>query len=127
VKVCSLVIRKLTQGIVNALLDRLTDNNEEVQYDALGSIDALVVNEGQSLCKELYRKNILTLIEKTLNRVFFISCHSADGKAESTVRKSDQHNTSSPQWKFLMSFLEMLHTVLNHIWYVPYYLLSNDQ
>jgi hypothetical protein len=61
--------QKLIPGIVNALLDRLTDNNEEVQYDALGSIDALVLNEGQSLCKELYRKNILVLIEKMLNRV----------------------------------------------------------
>jgi nitric oxide reductase activation protein len=98
-----------------------------VQYDALGSIDALVVNEGQSLCKELYRKNILTLIEKMLSRVFFAFCHSADRKAELTLRKSDQHNTSSPQWKLFLSFVEMLHTVLNHIWYVPYYLLSNDQ
>lgn len=61
----------LTQGIVNALLDRLTDDNEEVQCDALGSIDALVAHEGQSLCKELYRKNILTLIEKMLGKVSF--------------------------------------------------------
>jgi len=61
----------LTQGIVNALLDRLTDDNEEVQCDALGSIDELVAHEGQSLCKELYRKNILTLIEKMLGKVSF--------------------------------------------------------
>ena len=63
------IIIKLISGIVDALLDRLTDNNEEVQCDALGSIDALIVNEGQSLCKELYRKNILALIEKMLNKV----------------------------------------------------------
>jgi hypothetical protein len=50
-------------GIVNALLDRLTDNNIQVKYDAVGSLDALIVKEGQSLCKELYRKNILKLLE----------------------------------------------------------------
>ena len=62
----------LTLGIVNALLDRLTDDNTEVKTDALGSIDALLLKEGESLCKELYRKNILKLLEKTLLTVNFI-------------------------------------------------------
>jgi hypothetical protein len=56
-------------GLVNALLDRLTDNNLEVKYDAVDSIDALVLKEGQGTCKELYRKNVLTLLEKLLNEV----------------------------------------------------------
>jgi hypothetical protein len=41
----------------------------EVQVDALGSIDALILKEGESLCKEMYRKNILTLIKKTIQSV----------------------------------------------------------
>jgi hypothetical protein len=56
-------------GIVNALLDRLTDDNMEVRFDAVGSLDALIIKEGQSLCKELYRKNILKLLEVALMEV----------------------------------------------------------
>ena len=60
----------LTRGVVNALLDRLTDDNVEIRSDALGSIDALVLKTGESLCKELYRKNILTLLDLVLHQVF---------------------------------------------------------
>ena len=62
-KVCSCLDTADFWGIVNALLDRLTDDNVEVKIDALKSIDALVLKQGESLCKELYRKNILKLIE----------------------------------------------------------------
>lgn len=55
--------------MVNALLDRLTDNNAEVKIDALGSIDALILKQGQSLCKELYRKNILKLLQVVADEV----------------------------------------------------------
>jgi len=61
----------LTLGIINALLDRLADDNTEVKTDALGSIDILIMKVGESLCKELYRKNILKLLEKTLLAVNF--------------------------------------------------------
>jgi hypothetical protein len=59
----------LRAGIVNALLDRLTDDNMQVKHDALESIDALVLKEGESLSKELYRKNILKLIEVIFSNV----------------------------------------------------------
>jgi hypothetical protein len=61
----------LTLGIINALLDRLTDDNTEVKTDALGSFDSLILKEGESLCKQLYRKNILKLLEKILLTVNF--------------------------------------------------------
>ena len=54
----------LKEGVVNALLDRLTDDNMQVKHDAIESLDALVLKEGESLCKELCRKNILKLIER---------------------------------------------------------------
>ena len=59
-------------GVVNALLDRLTDNNMEVKCDAVGSLGALILHEGQSLCKELYRKNILKLLEVVYKEVHFV-------------------------------------------------------
>ena len=55
-------------------MDRLTDDNNEVIHDALGSIDALILKTGESLCKELYRKNILVLLDMILHKVFTSLC-----------------------------------------------------
>jgi hypothetical protein len=60
-------------GIVNALLDRLTDNSLEVKLDALQSLDALLLKQGQSTCKEIYRKNIVALLGKIVTQVLFLS------------------------------------------------------
>ena len=49
----------------------------EVKCDALGSIEALILKEGQSLCKEFYRKNILKLIEVILFAVGRLLCTSS--------------------------------------------------
>jgi len=76
--------------MVNALLDRLTDNSLEVKLDALGSIDALILKQGQSICIELYRKNILKLLE-------------------TIVAKQDTSRIG-------VSTVEMVYTVLSRIW-----------
>ena len=54
---------------MNALLDRLTDNSLEVKHDALGAIHALILKQGQGICKELYRKNIVKLLETVVAEV----------------------------------------------------------
>ena len=73
---------KLTPGIVNALLDRLTDDFLEVQVDALRSIDALILKEGESLCKEMCRKNLLTLIKKIIFSVKKLKKTSTNTRSE---------------------------------------------
>lgn len=105
----------LIPGVVNALLDRLTDDNMEVKHDALGSIDALILKTGESLCKELYRKNILTLLDIILHQVLFASAMLI--KIPLNQLPVTETEAKKDQWKFIYSLLEVYYLVLSHIWY----------
>jgi hypothetical protein len=100
------------------LLDRLTDDNAEVKIDALKSIDALVLKEGESLCKELYRKNILKLIEVIVTAVSYLYLRLLIKLHKDIEAGQGQRTQHSLQETILFSLLESLYDVLNHIWHV---------
>lgn len=54
--------RRLLQGknVVGALITRLTDSEEEVIVEAMGSLRNLCIDGGYDICAEMYNKNILT-------------------------------------------------------------------
>jgi len=87
----------------------LTDNSREVQLDALRSLDALILKQGQSICKELYRKNIFTLLDSIVAQVY--------KEQNSSAPPSSQLHVAAKQ---KLSLLDILYTVLNRIWYVLY-------
>jgi hypothetical protein len=72
----------------------IDDNDAAVILNALGSLDALILKQGQSLCTELYRKNIVTLLDKLLDMVAY-------------VRYSE---------KFRFALEVMMYNVLDRIW-----------
>lgn len=102
----------LIWGVVDALLDRLTDNNAEVKKDALRSIDALILKQGQSLCKELYRKNILKLLQVVANEVFWIKLVAK----YKYLKEGDKIFDHKAKLKDHFAAQELLYTVTNRIW-----------
>lgn len=100
------------------MLDRLTDDYAEVKIDALKSIDALVLKEGESLCKELYRKNILKLIEVTVTAVSYLYLQLITKVYKDLEAGQSHQNQHSLQKTISFSVLEALYNVLNHIWCV---------
>ena len=80
--------------------------------DALGSIHALILKEG-TLCKELYRKNIIRLLE-----AIFASLDAEWSDPASLLLHIDG-NRDKARETLNYSVLEMVYTVLDYIWYLP--------
>ncbi|BFZ60193.1 hypothetical protein YB2330_001216 [Saitoella coloradoensis] len=50
----------LKEGVVSNLVDRLTDNSQEVVVEACGALRNIASEEGFEVCREMWAKNILT-------------------------------------------------------------------
>ncbi|KAF9024118.1 hypothetical protein BDZ89DRAFT_1069368 [Hymenopellis radicata] len=63
--------RRLLQGknIVGALITRLTDNEEEVVVEAMGSLRNLCIDGGYDICAEMYNKSILTCLKTFVPKI----------------------------------------------------------
>ncbi|KAF8921881.1 armadillo-type protein [Mucidula mucida] len=63
--------RRLLQGknIVGALITRLTDNEEEVVVEAMGSLRNLCIDGGFDICAEMYNKSILTCLKTFVPKI----------------------------------------------------------
>ena len=103
------------------MLDRLTDDNVEVKIDALKSIDALVLKEGESLCKELHRKNILKLIEVIVIAVPYLYLQLLTKVYKEVEASQGQQTQRSLRTTISFSLLDALYDVLNHIWYILFF------
>ncbi|KIY50621.1 ARM repeat-containing protein [Fistulina hepatica ATCC 64428] len=63
--------RRLLQGknIVGQLITRLTDSEEEVIAEAMGSLRNLCVDGGYDICAEMYNKNILAPVKPFVPKI----------------------------------------------------------
>ncbi|KAL0581074.1 hypothetical protein V5O48_000967 [Marasmius crinis-equi] len=63
--------RRLLQGknVVGELITRLTDSEEEVVMEAMGSLRNLCIDGGYDICAEMYNKNILTPIKSFVPKI----------------------------------------------------------
>ncbi|KAK0465459.1 armadillo-type protein [Desarmillaria tabescens] len=63
--------RRLLQGknVVGALIARLTDNEEEVVIEAMGSLRNLCIDGGYDICAEMYNKNILVSLKTFIPKI----------------------------------------------------------
>ncbi|KAI5898062.1 ARM repeat-containing protein [Schizophyllum commune H4-8] len=63
--------RRLLQGknVVGALITRLTDAEEEVVVEAMGSLRNLCIDGGYDICAEMYNKNILTPLKTFVPKI----------------------------------------------------------
>ncbi|TFK41883.1 armadillo-type protein [Crucibulum laeve] len=63
--------RRLLQGknVVGALITRLTDSEEEVIVEAVGSLRNLCIDGGYDICAEMYNKNILTPLKTFVPKI----------------------------------------------------------
>ncbi|PBK76924.1 ARM repeat-containing protein [Armillaria solidipes] len=63
--------RRLLQGknVVGALIARLTDNEEEVVIEAMGSLRNLCIDGGYDICAEMYNKNILVPLKTFIPKI----------------------------------------------------------
>ncbi|KAL0951711.1 hypothetical protein HGRIS_008386 [Hohenbuehelia grisea] len=63
--------RRLLQGknVVGALIARLTDAEEEVVMEAMGSLRNLCIDGGYDICAEMYNKNILTPLKAFVPKI----------------------------------------------------------
>ncbi|THV01428.1 ARM repeat-containing protein [Dendrothele bispora CBS 962.96] len=63
--------RRLLQGknIVGHLITRLTDSEEEVLVEAMGSLRNLCIDGGYDICAEMYNKNILTPLKTFVPKI----------------------------------------------------------
>ncbi|KIK70596.1 hypothetical protein GYMLUDRAFT_65816 [Collybiopsis luxurians FD-317 M1] len=63
--------RRLLQGknIVGALIARLTDSEDEVVVEAMGTLRNLCIDGGYDICAEMYNKNILTPLKSFIPKI----------------------------------------------------------
>ncbi|KZT73305.1 ARM repeat-containing protein [Daedalea quercina L-15889] len=63
--------RRLLQGknVVGALINRLSDSEEEVVVEATGSLRNLCIDGGFDICAEMYNKNILTPLKSFIPKI----------------------------------------------------------
>ncbi|KAH9923614.1 ARM repeat-containing protein [Fomitopsis serialis] len=63
--------RRLLQGknAVGALINRLSDSEEEVVVEAAGSLRNLCIDGGFDICAEMYNKNILTPLKSFIPKI----------------------------------------------------------
>ncbi|KAF4604783.1 hypothetical protein EYR40_003565 [Pleurotus pulmonarius] len=63
--------RRLLQGknVVGALITRLTDNEDEVVTEAMGTLRNLCIDGGFDICAEMYNKNILTPLKSFIPKI----------------------------------------------------------
>ncbi|KAG7452218.1 ARM repeat-containing protein [Guyanagaster necrorhizus] len=63
--------RRLLQGknVVGALIARLTDSEEEVVIEAMGSLRNLCIDGGYDICAEMYNKNILVPLKTFIPKI----------------------------------------------------------
>ncbi|KAF9502190.1 ARM repeat-containing protein [Pleurotus eryngii] len=63
--------RRLLQGknVVGALITRLTDNEDEVVTEAMGTLRNLCIDGGFDICAEMYNKNILTPLKSFVPKI----------------------------------------------------------
>ncbi|CAK5262186.1 unnamed protein product [Mycena citricolor] len=63
--------RRLLQGknIVGALITRLTDSEEEVVIEAMGSLRNLAIDGGYDICAEMYNKSILVPLKTFVPKI----------------------------------------------------------
>ncbi|KAL0068606.1 hypothetical protein AAF712_004322 [Marasmius tenuissimus] len=63
--------RRLLQGknVVGELITRLTDSEEEVVMEAMGSLRNLCIDGGYDICAEMYNKNILTPLKTFVPKI----------------------------------------------------------
>ncbi|TFY56002.1 hypothetical protein EVJ58_g7898 [Rhodofomes roseus] len=63
--------RRLLQGknVVGALINRLSDSEEEVIVEATGSLRNLCIDGGFDICAEMYNKNILTPLKTFIPKI----------------------------------------------------------
>ncbi|EIW86944.1 ARM repeat-containing protein [Coniophora puteana RWD-64-598 SS2] len=63
--------RRLLQGknVVGALINRLTDSEEEVWIEAAGALRNLCIDGGYDICAEMYNKNILSPLQAFIPKI----------------------------------------------------------
>ncbi|KAK0198737.1 armadillo-type protein [Armillaria mellea] len=63
--------RRLLQGknVIGALITRLTDNEEEVVIEAMGSLRNLCIDGGYDICAEMYNKSILVPLKTFIPKI----------------------------------------------------------
>ncbi|KAF9270677.1 ARM repeat-containing protein [Marasmius fiardii PR-910] len=63
--------RRLLQGknVVGELITRLTDSEEEVVFEAMGSLRNLYIDGGYDICAEMYNKNILAPVKTFVPKI----------------------------------------------------------
>ncbi|KAF9055965.1 armadillo-type protein [Panaeolus papilionaceus] len=76
VAVCNIIqndpsTRRLLQGknIVGSLITRLTDSEEEVVVEAVGTLRNLCIDGGYDICAEMYNKNIITPLKSFIPKI----------------------------------------------------------
>ncbi|KAF8899116.1 armadillo-type protein [Infundibulicybe gibba] len=85
--------RRLLQGknVVGALIDRLTDSEEEVVVEAAGALRNLCIDGGYNICAEMYNKNILAPLKTFVPKIssalsnFLDSPTAAPGNAQKLI------------------------------------------
>lgn len=70
----------LKNGLVSKLIDRISDDSVEVVVEATGALRNLAIEEGYSICMDMYRKNVLAPLQIWQTKIVQTLDEATEGK-----------------------------------------------